>query len=355
MTFSCLRRFLQHPTKIQKGQRGAKPHCMRNLHISPPRLAPDPPAPSPQMPQPPTSNTPRLSPGHSRPPSLSPPATDDVTPRNSSPGQGAGSPPGRHMTLNPRSLPSTPVHMFPASSVSRRSSVSPGVDEHVRSSLKDHLVVRQMIQAKLEMEEAPPHVLREELLRRRQHQHLEMLQQQQQQRQCDQPGMMEGGGVESYDPKMDCDYQEEPEDLSLKPSPWKDPGFSVPRGNPASLPLPSPSAGYTPAYSPGRFASRPSPSHPPDLYFPAPRSFTPPSTKRYSPPPPPPPVNGANNNSDDSNHEESKEAMGCLVVPSAPARSRTEECGFVAVTESSAMRTDSVTVVKTEPMHAPLS
>ena len=277
--------------------------------------------------------------------------TDDVIPTAGSPETvGTGSPPGRQMTRNPRSLPSTPVHVLPAHGEPRRCSVSPGMDEHVRSSLKDHLHVRQLIQAKMGMEEGAA-------LRVVQHQHLEMQQQ---------SGLMGAVGAEAgYDSKMDCDCQEEPEDLSLKPPPPRrseEAGFSPNATRAGNPPLLSTTRGYSASsvYSPGRYTSMPSTglSHP-GLYhsgFHPPRPFTPPASKAYSPPPPI--LNGAadDNSSDDASRLEDKKAMSCLVVPSAPQGSvGQKECGLAAVSDSPARRTGGVTVVKTEPLHASAS
>ena len=322
---------------------------MRNL---PP--TPNPPAPSsPTHCQLPSSGTARLSPARSRPPSLSPPVIDDVIPKAGSPETvGTGSPPGRQMTRNPCS---TPVHVLQAHGVSRRCSVSPGMDEHVRSSLKDHLHVRQLIQAKMGMDEGAA-------LRVVQHQHLEMQQQQQQQH----PALMGAAAAEAgYVSKMDCDCQEEPEDLSLKPPPPRrseEVGFSPNATRAGNPPLLSPTRGYSASsvYSPGRYTSMPSTglSHP-GLYhsgFHPPRPFTPPASKAYSPPPPI--LNGAadDNSSDDPSRLEDKKAMSCLVVPSAPQGSvGQEECGLPAVSDSPAGRTGGLTVVKTEPLHASAS
>lgn len=148
-------KFLQHPSKIQKGQRGAKPHCMRNLPpANPPQLAPNPTSPHPPSPQPANgTSTPRLSPINSRPPSLSPnPIVADnpsaahgtASPLNSHPH--AHSPPIGILAPGVRSLSQTPVHMFHTG----RSSVSPVLDDRVRSSLKDHIQVRQRLMAKSE-------------------------------------------------------------------------------------------------------------------------------------------------------------------------------------------------------------
>ncbi|KAK7099185.1 ets DNA-binding protein pokkuri-like isoform X2 [Littorina saxatilis] len=360
-------KFLQHPTKIQKGQRGAKPHCMRNLppNNPPPQLAPNPPQLQPHSPlQPllsqlsPQTSTPRLSPAHSRPPSLSPPVMDDLPggpPPAASP---QGSPHDRHVTPNRRSLSNTPVHM------NRRASVSPGeMDEHVRSSLKDRLSGRvPLIHAKLEAETVvgvSQQMIREELQRRHLeielHRHHQQQQQQQQQHRF--------GLVADFPPhsKMDCDeamYQEEPEDLSVKPS-RKDSAFSCSssssssspssiKGNPPLSSVASPNC-YPPcSYSPSPYPPRVSPIHP-HLYqhqqhpgYHLPRSFNPQPSKSY----PPSPVH--NNNNDDT-HADDKRATAGLVVPLVTLkRSCPEEFGFSAMSDTSSAV---MSIVKTEPLH----
>ncbi|KAL8614134.1 hypothetical protein ACOMHN_026351 [Nucella lapillus] len=260
-------KFLQHPTKIQKGQRGAKPHCMRNLLPNPHPPSAIAPSPGPR-PHP----APRQCPEDGPCVALSPSGGDGL----------AHSP---HSPPSPLPLPPTPVPLFP-SATRRGASLPPCVDEHVRSSLKDHLQDRQLTHPKLEAVE-DPHSFLNSLPKRHRH-YLEMIHHQRQQQelqkqelelQQQQQQQEHEGGAQSL---MECDYQEEPEDLSVKP------GLALPIPNPALLQSP-----HTPLYSPRSYSpntclpSHPSPglysAYPPHSYTPSP----PPSSHSYTPPPPP--------------------------------------------------------------------
>lgn len=166
---------------------------MRNLPNNPPQLAPHL-ASSPLHDDQYISGSRGLSPAvESRPPSLSPAASEDLTRAGLSPSS------LRRLTSKTHSLPPTPVHMVSIGpDAQARLSVSPSLDDHVRLSLKDHLHVRQLL-AKTEVdEELQTCVVPDEArLHLKQNEESELMER------------VDGGS------KMD--YQEEPEDLSMKP------------------------------------------------------------------------------------------------------------------------------------------
>ncbi|KAK7480431.1 hypothetical protein BaRGS_00028350 [Batillaria attramentaria] len=345
-------KFLQHPSKIQKGQRGAKPHCMRNLPPNPPQLAPNPPSPSPG--QPTSGSTPRHSPVDSRPPSLSPnPNVTEELPRTtSSPLVSMPSPPDR-LAPGVRSLPPTPVHMFQV-----RSSVSPVLDDRVRSSLKDHLHVRQRLMTKTELDGG---VDEEDELRRR-HQYLNAFLQQRnhlqphprQNHSFHQPHSVphgrdragesfdsESGGPRIQDNKMDV--QEEPEDLSMpKGGNPRFPSPEVSSSPPHPATIYAPSSPYS-RYSPPQL---PQSSSSPNIYSSAfqAKSFSSPSSKSC-------PSSPHDNNNDNDDKMAVAAAAASLVVPTVG--NKRDSSGYQVPSRASPAAESAM--VKSEPLQVPAS
>lgn len=326
---SLCRRFLQHPTKIQKGQRGAKPHCLRNLPTAPLRPVPNSsPAGTQQQPQQQQQQQLRASPvlpahvrspADSLPPSLSPAVilNEDLPRASSSPLPGS---PGRRSAPTSYSFPPTPVHMPPLAA--GEGGTGGGVGASVCSTLKDHIL--RQLQTKPEPmhdgfdpDEAhchgqpydrrkPPHLVAS--LRR----HLvsgEPLA----------PDDFEYG--ETGYQKME--YQEEPEDLSMKPA------------------LPSSATSSSSSQSSSSPSSSPSASLVcPASYFPSVLTVSRPSS----------PLNK------DERKEEADDDKKLAVMKTNGGIGTPQNCadgrGFPVFPELT-LRTDTLSIVKTEPL--PLS
>lgn len=323
---SLCRRFLQHPTKIQKGQRGAKPHCLRNLPTTPLRPVPNSsPAATQQQPQQQQLRASPVLPAHVRspadslPPSLSPAVllNEDLPRASSSPLPGS---PGRRSAPTSYSFPPTPVHMPPLAA--GEGGTGGGVGASVCSTLKDH-ILRQLQTKPEPMHEGfdpdeahrhgqpydrrkPPHLVAS--LRR----HLvsgEPLA----------PDDFEYG--ETGYQKME--YQEEPEDLSMKPA------------------LPSSTTSSSSSQSSSSPSSSPSASLVcPASYFPSVLTVSRPSS----------PLNKdeRKEEADDDKKLAVMKTIGGIGTPKNCADGR----GFPVFPELT-LRTDTLSIVKTEPL--PLS
>ncbi|PVD33933.1 hypothetical protein C0Q70_05195 [Pomacea canaliculata] len=322
-------KFLQHPTKIQKGQRGAKPHCLRNLPTAPLRPVPNSsPAGTQQQPQQQQQQQLRASPvlpahvrspADSLPPSLSPAVilNEDLPRASSSPLPGS---PGRRSAPTSYSFPPTPVHMPPLAA--GEGGTGGGVGASVCSTLKDHIL--RQLQTKPEPctrdstltkltataspydRRKPPHLVAS--LRR----HLvsgEPLA----------PDDFEYG--ETGYQKME--YQEEPEDLSMKPA------------------LPSSATSSSSSQSSSSPSSSPSASLVcPASYFPSVLTVSRPSS----------PLNK------DERKEEADDDKKLAVMKTNGGIATPQNCsdgrGFPVFPELT-LRTDTLSIVKTEPL--PLS